>query len=220
MRSTVIAESAPIAPKQRHRFTVALTGGIASGKSAVTDRFAAHGIEIIDADLISRELVEPGAPALQEIVSTFGAEVINADGSLNRRALRERVFGDVSARRALESILHPRVRDCVRQRAQSVGSAYGLIVIPLLLESGDYAWVNRVLVVDVTPATQVQRLIERDGIDRTLAESMLAAQAGRAERLAIADDVIDNSTSLADLDAKVARLHHTYLALARPDSTD
>ncbi len=197
-------------------FTVALTGGIASGKSAVADRFAALGIELIDADLVARELVEPGQPALAELVSRFGPAILTPDGRLDRRRMRERVFADSTARRSLEGILHPLIRDELRRRAHRTVRTYAMLVVPLLVESGPhYAWVDRVLVVDVSREVQFTRLTARDGIDAALADSMLDAQATRDQRLAIADDVIDNSGSFADLDIAVASLHARYLAQAR-----
>lgn len=202
-------------------FTVALTGGIASGKSAVADRFAALGVDLIDADLVARELVEPGQPALDELVSRFGAGILTAEGRLDRRRMRERVFADPDARQALEGILHPRIRDELRRRAQRSDRGYGMLVVPLLAESGTrYAWVDRVLVVDVPREMQFGRLTARDGIDATLADAMLDAQASRGQRLAIADDVIDNRGTLADLDAAVATLHARYLAMARKATGD
>lgn len=199
-------------------FTVALTGGIASGKSAVADRFAALGIDLIDADIVARELVEPGQPALAELAATFGPGILTPDGRLDRRGMRERVFADAGARRQLEDILHPRIREELRQRAGRVERAYGMLVVPLLVESGPhYSWADRVLVVDVPRAVQAARLTARDGIDAALAESMLDAQASREQRLAIADDVIDNSGSLAELDDAVAALHARYVALALPN---
>ncbi len=196
-------------------FTVALTGGIASGKSAVADRFVALGIELIDADVVARELVEPGLAALEELVAAFGTEVLGADGRLDRPAMRRRVFADDAARQRLEAILHPRIRAELRRRAGEVRSAYGMIAVPLLVESGPhYHWVDRVLVVDVPRAVQHARLIARDGVDAALADAMLDAQATREQRLAIADDVIDNSGTLADLDRAVAAMHVRYLDLA------
>ncbi|MGN6520452.1 MAG: dephospho-CoA kinase [Dokdonella sp.] len=192
-------------------YTVALSGGIASGKSAAAERFAALGAHVIDADLVARELVEPGEPALQEIVANFGAGVLTAGGALDRRALRERVFTDAAARRRLEAILHPRVRETLRQRADEPCGSYAMVVVPLLAENAEqYAWVDRVLVVDVPRETQLARLLARDGISPATAEAMLAAQASREQRLAIADDVIVNDGSLADLDAAVAALHERY----------
>ena len=195
-------------------FTVALTGGVASGKSTVERLFASRGIEIVDADHVAREVVAAGTAGLADIVEIFGTDVLSADGSLDRRAMRERVFADERARRQLEAIIHPRVREVLRQRASEVRSAYGMLVIPLLVESGDYAWVNRVLVVDVPREVQRERLLKRDGISRELAEAMLDAQASREQRLGVADDVIDNSADLESLDAAVERLHRRYLQLA------
>ena len=201
-------------------FTVALTGGIASGKSAVADRFVTLGIELVDADVVARELVEPGLPALEELVAAFGTEVLGTDGRLDRPAMRRRVFADDAARQRLEAILHPRIRAELRRRAGVVRSAYGMIAVPLLVESGPhYAWVDRVLVVDVPRALQFTRLTARDGIDAKLADAMLDAQATRAQRLAIADDVIDNSGSLADLDGAVAVLHGRYQSQAQRQAT-
>jgi dephospho-CoA kinase len=200
-------------------FCVALTGGIASGKSAVCARFAALGVEVIDADVVARELVAPGMPALHEIVAEFGADMLDPHGCLDRAAMRERVFADAGARRRLEAILHPRVRAVLRERASSARSAYVILAIPLLVESGgDYAWVDRVLVVDVPRDVQHARLIARDGIGSALADSMLDAQASRAQRLAIADDVIVNDGTLAELDQRVVDLHAKYLALAGPSN--
>jgi dephospho-CoA kinase len=196
-------------------FTVALTGGVASGKSAAATRFAALGAHVIDADLVARELVERGRPALQEIVAAFGAGVLDAEGVLDRRALRERVFADAISRRRLEGILHPRIRDALRQRASAPCGTYAMIVVPLLAENAaQYAWVDRVLVVDVPRETQLARLLARDGVSPATAEAMLAAQATREQRLAIADDVIENDRSLADLDDAIGTLHARYLAMA------
>jgi len=204
-------------------FCIALTGGIASGKSAVSERFAAHGIEVIDADVVARELVAPGAPALREIVALFGTDMLDRSGGLDRRAMRERVFADADARRRLEGILHPRVRRALRERAGAAQSAYVMLAIPLLVESGGgYAWVDRVLVVDVPRDVQRARLMQRDGVDGRLADSMLDAQASREQRLAIADDVITNDGSLAELDDAVGALHRRYLGMSaqrtRPSS--
>lgn len=196
-------------------YVVALTGGIASGKSEVERRFANHGIAIVDADRIARELVEPGQAALAEIVATFGAGVLAADGRLDRRALRQQVFIDPAARRRLESILHPRIRTEMKARAVRAEGDYVVLAIPLLAENpGAYGWVDRVLIVDVPRDVQIQRLIQRDGITLELAEAMLAAQASREQRLAIADDIIDNSGPREALDATVAILHQRYRDLS------
>lgn len=195
-------------------YVVALTGGIASGKSAVAERFETLGVDVIDADRVARELVAPGQPALDEIASAFGNDVLDANGALDRRRMRERVFADPSARRRLEAILHPRVRAELLERARLSTAPYVLLAIPLLAESEGYDWIDRVLVVDVPHETQRQRLIARDGITPQLADAMLDAQASRERRLAIADDVVDNNRALSDLDARVAELHRRYLAAA------
>lgn len=196
-------------------FTVALTGGIASGKSAVEQRFAARGVDIIDADLVAREVIAAGTAGLAEVVEAFGTGVLAADGSLDRSAMRKRVFSDPPARHRLEAIIHPRVREAMRAALANAGGVYCMLVIPLFVESGEYHWVDRVLVVDVPREVQVERLLKRDGITRELAESMLDAQATREQRLAIADDVIDNNGALDSLDDAVEALHQKYLALAR-----
>ena len=195
-------------------FTVALTGGIASGKSVVEHRFALRGVGIIDADLIAREVVAAGTPGLAEVVQAFGNDVLAADGSLDRKAMRERVFADPEARHRLEHIVHPRVRHAMQEALGKMRGSYGILVIPLFVESGEYGWVDRVLVVDVDRETQISRLLKRDGITRELAEAMLDAQATREQRLSVADDVIDNSLDLEALDAAVDELHERYLVLA------
>jgi dephospho-CoA kinase len=195
-------------------FTVALTGGIASGKSEVARRFAALGATVIDADLVARELVQPGTPALDEIAATFGAQMIDASGSLDRTAMRNLVFADPNARKQLEAILHPRVRAELFARSTNISGAYAMLMIPLFVETGAYNWVDRVLVVDLPRALQLARVIARDKLAPTLAEAIIDAQATREQRLAVADDVIDNSSSPDAIDAQVATLHRRYLELA------
>lgn len=190
---------------------IAVTGGIASGKSEVTRRFEALGAPVLDADLIARTLVEPGQPALQEIVARFGAHILDERGALDRRKLRDRVFADADSRRHLEAILHPRVWQVLREGARDAVAPYVLLAIPLLVESGHYDWVDRVLVIDVPEIVQVARVMRRDGVDRASAQATLAAQTSRGARLARAHDVIVNDGSLADLDAAVARLHVRWL---------
>lgn len=200
---------------KRTAFVVAVTGGIASGKSAVTRRFEALGVPVHDADVAARAVIAPGTPGLQAVVEAFGADVLDADGALDRAAMRRRVFADAGARRTLESIIHPRVRAWLRQRADEQHDPYGLLAIPLLAENIDsYRWVDRVLVVDAPEATQLARLQQRDGIDAALAQRMLDGQASRAQRLALADDVIDNNGDEAALDGAVAALHQRYMALS------
>jgi dephospho-CoA kinase len=192
-------------------FIVALTGGIASGKSTIASRFAALGASVLDADLVARELVLPGSPALTEIVARFGTSVLDANGALDRRAMRVRVFADADVRRSLEAILHPRIRATLQERARFVEGPYVLLVIPLLTEGGRYDWVDRVLVVDASRDAQCRRLLVRDGITTVLAYAMLDAQASREERLAVADDVIANDATLTDLYTRIAELHANYV---------
>lgn len=195
---------------------VALTGGIAAGKTAVTRRFEALGVPVHDADVAAREVVEPGTVGLAAIAETFGPSMLDADGRLNRPAMREHVFADVAARRQLEAIIHPLVRQWLRDRAQAERAPYCLLAIPLLAENiAHYEWVDRILLVDADEAMQIARLMRRDGIDETLARRMLANQASRSERLALADDVIENNGDESELDAAVAELHHRYLTLAK-----
>lgn len=196
---------------------VGLTGGVASGKSEVARRFAALGAPVADADAIARALVAPGQAALAAIVEHFGDGVLDPSGALDRRALRERVFADPGQRRALEDILHPRIRAGLQAAAQAATHPYVVIDIPLLAEGGGraaYPWLDRILVVDVPREVQLARLQARDGIDAALAARMLDAQSSREQRLAIADDRIDNTGTLDALDAAVARLHRDYLAAA------
>src|SRR5712671_830282 len=196
---------------------VALTGGIASGKSAVAAAFAARGVPVIDTDALAREVVRPGTPALAAVVAAFGGAVLAADGGLDRRRVRELVFADPERRRALEAILHPAIRTALEARLATLDAPYAIIAIPLLAETGGRDRFDRVLVVDVPPEVQKSRLMSRDGDSAAQAEAILAAQASRAARLAIADDRLDNSGSLAALDAGVARLHEAYLeAAGRP----
>ncbi len=198
----------------RH-YVVALTGGVASGKSAVARRFEKLGIRVYDADVAAREAVAPGSAALAEIEFVFGAGVLDADGSLDRRTTRERVFADPDARVKLERIIHPRVRAWLQRRVGMDRGPYCVLAIPLLAENrGEYAWVDRVLLVDAPEALQVERLMQRDGVTREHAERMLAAQTTREQRLAIADDVIVNDGEEAALDAQVATLHARYLEFA------
>lgn len=193
---------------------VALTGGIASGKSVVADMFAELGVPIIDTDLIAREVVEPGRPALDDIRERFGEDIIDPAGNLDRRVLRGRVFADPEARLQLEKILHPRIGDETRRQADAAGGPYQLIVVPLLLGSRLLEFVDRVLVVDCDEETQIKRLIARDAETAEQARRILAAQSSRAERLEIADDVISNDRSVDDTRRQVMALHETYIRLA------
>ncbi|WNL45290.1 dephospho-CoA kinase [Dyella sp. BiH032] len=197
-------------------FVVALTGGIASGKSAVARRFEALGIAVHDADVAAREVVKPGSEGLAAIVQTFGPGVLDEHGQLDRAAMRRRVFADDMARRQLEAITHPRVRTWLRERAAADPGPYCILAIPLLAENlAHYRWVDRILVVDAPESVQLERLVRRDGIDETLARRMIERQASREQRVTLADDLIENGGEEAALDAAVAALHQRYLAFAR-----
>ena len=200
-------------------FTVGLTGGIGSGKSTVADCFAAHGVPVIDTDVIAHDLTAPGGAALDAIRAAFGETVMQTDGTLDRAALRRRVFTDADARRQLEGILHPRIRQVVEQTLAALAAPYVLIVIPLLVETGGYRdLLNRVLVVDCPEDLQIARVMARSGLSRDEVMAILAAQAGRAERLAVADDVLVNTASPEALRARVVALHQRYQTLANAPS--
>lgn len=194
---------------------IGLTGGIASGKTAVSEMFAKLGVPVIDTDRISREVVQPGRPALAEIVEEFGEEILKPDGSLDRRALRERVFADEGRRQRLEAITHPRIRDETLRRMHNAGGPYQVIVVPLLVESGFGALVDRVLVVDCPPEVQRERLMARDTETAATAEAMMRSQTDRDTRLEAADDVVENAGTLEETRRQVEQLHRRYLALAR-----
>lgn len=196
-------------------YHIGLTGGIGSGKSAVAERFAALGIDVIDTDAIAHALTAADGIAMPAIRAEFGAQAVAADGALDRAAMRVMVFTDPLARMRLESILHPLIRAESDRRLAVSRSPYAILMVPLLVESGDYRQrVNRVLVVDCDEATQIDRVAKRSGLARGDVERILAAQASRAERLAAADDVIDNSGDLAALAHQIERLHRHYLAEA------
>jgi dephospho-CoA kinase len=196
-------------------FIVGLTGGIGSGKSTVAERFASLGVPVIDTDVIARALTATGAAALAQIHAAFGDAVMRADGSLDRAALRRLVFADNAARLQLEAILHPRIRQVVSEVLATLNAPYALIVIPLLVETGGYRdLLDRVLVVDCPEAMQIERVMARNGLTRDEVTAILAAQAGRAERLAAADDVIVNTASPAALTTEVEALNGRYRDLA------
>jgi dephospho-CoA kinase len=189
---------------------IGLTGGIGSGKSTVADCFSRLGVTIIDSDVIARELVRPGGDALQRIAETFGSKVLRTDGSLDRAALRRRVFDDSEARRRLEAILHPRIRQQLQARAAEAAGPYVILVIPLLVEQGWTTEVDRVLVVDCSPETQLRRTMARDHVSAEEARAVLQNQASREQRLACADDVIDNEDEAQNLEAIVLQLDRRY----------
>lgn len=195
-------------------FVVGLTGGVASGKSAAAREFESLGAPVIDTDALSREAVMPGAPAMAEIREAFGPEVLSADGSLDRQAMRRRVFGDEAARRSLEAILHPRIAELLDARLAALDQPWCVVAIPLLVEAGWVDRVDRVLVIDVPRETQITRLATRDGIGEDDAQRMIDAQAAREDRLAIAHDVVDNTGDLDDLATLIRQLFLAYGALA------
>ena len=194
---------------------IGLTGGIASGKTAVADLFAKLGAAVIDTDVIAREVVAPGTPGLTRVCSIFGDEILNADGSLDRAALRSRVFADEPSRKQLEAILHPLIHaETLRQSAALAAAPYQILVVPLLAETGFREIVDRVLVVDCPPDIQAERLMARDKESATTAAAMINAQTGREQRLMIADDTISNDGPREALAHAVASLHRQYLELA------
>lgn len=188
---------------------VAVTGGVASGKSALCEALAAQGLPVFDADIAAREAVAPGSEGLAAVVAAFGPDVLDTAGGLDRAAMRARVFADPAARTRLEAIVHPRVRTRLHAQARAAGADIAIVAIPLLAEGGgrgSWPWLWRIVAVDVPPAVQRARLMARDGADAALAERMIAAQATRAQRLAIADDVVINDGPRAALDAIARRL--------------
>ncbi|MEN4953508.1 dephospho-CoA kinase [Stenotrophomonas sp. TWI819] len=199
------------------RFVIGLTGGIAAGKSEVSRRFEALGITVADADLAARAVVAPGSKGLARIAAHFGTNILLADGQLDRAALRARIFDSAQERQALEAITHPAIRQLLRQTCEQADGPYAIAAIPLLTEAGgrqQYPWLDRILVVDVPVAVQHARLMQRDGIDTALADRMIAAQASREARLALADDVVVNDGHPDHLQAHVERLDRAYRALA------
>lgn len=196
-------------------YVVAITGGIGSGKTTVANQFAALGIEVVDADLIAREVVAPGTPALAAITSHFGPEMLTGQGLLDRRALRERIFSDPAAKSWLNALLHPIIRSEMLRQCAAASSPYCLLVVPLLVENRLTELADRVLVIDVDEATQIERTCRRDGVSREQAQAILASQASRSERLAMADDVLDNQSGTTEtIRERILALHETYLAFA------
>lgn len=204
------AKTANVAPLR-----VGLTGGIASGKSTVADMFEGLGATIIDTDVVARDVVAPGEPALDAIRHEFGDEVFDADGALDRAALRRIVFADEDARARLEAILHPLIRERTQALAASAGGDYQVIVVPLLVESPLQDFVDRIVVVDCDENAQIRRLMARDAESEGQARRMLAAQSSRQQRLEIADDVVSNDGDLTATLTQVEKLHQRYLAMAR-----
>jgi dephospho-CoA kinase len=197
-------------------FCVAISGGIASGKSTVCAHFAQRGITVVDADIVARELVAPGHPALQEIAAQLGGRFILADGHLDRAALRAHVFQDPNAKLLLESILHPRIQAELLRQSRQADTPYVVVAIPLLSpdsRQSAYGWIDRVLIVEAPKALQIARISARDGSSPELAKAMVAAQLSFAQRLPMADDVLINDSSLQQLEHWAGRLHEKYLAM-------
>ncbi|WP_222519281.1 dephospho-CoA kinase [Spiribacter salinus] len=201
-------------PSAHQPLVIALTGGIAAGKTQVSDRFAARGVPVIDTDQLAREVIAPGTEGLAAVRSTFGEAIMNADGTVNRQALSERIFADADARRKLEAITHPRIRARVSAALRELEAPYALVVIPLLAETGWQDLADRVLVVDAPASLQRARLMQREQIDADQAARRLASQASREQRLAIADEVIDNTATPEALDDAVSALDRQYRAIA------
>ncbi len=197
---------------------IGLTGGICSGKSTVAALFSELGAPVFDADVIARELVEPGQPALQAIINLFGPEVLNDDGKLDRTRLRNRIFSHTQDRKQLEAILHPRIRERMATLTRDSNTAWCIQVIPLLIETGQLEDVDRVLVVDTSEAVQKKRLAQRDNSSTEQIKAILASQTDRQQRLQLADDVIRNDGTLDELRKQVVTMHHKYALLSQNDA--
>ena len=196
-------------------FVVGLTGGIGSGKSTVADLFVAQGAALVDTDAIAHELTAPGGIAMPALLAEFGPELATESGALDRAAMRRLVFADATAKARLEGILHPLIRQVSGQRCQAATTPYVVLAVPLLVESGNYRQrCDRIVVVDCPESLQIERVMSRNGLAAAEVEAIMAAQASRAQRLAVADDVVLNAAGRDSLSAQVAVLHQKYLALA------
>lgn len=201
--------------ESKSHFIVALTGGIASGKTAASDRFRELGVEVFDADIIARELTAPGSQTMAKIATVFGKDLIDDAGKLKRKQLRRLIFSDPNAKSDLERILHPEIFEQLKERASHAVGAYCIVVIPLLAETGRPDFIDRVLLVDSDTQSQIRRLTQRDGVSLVEAQQSLNAQANRKARLEIADDVLANDSSLEALREKVDAMHQEYCRLAK-----
>lgn len=191
-----------------------LTGGIGSGKTTVANLFAELGINLVDADIVARQVVAVGQPALTEIARHFGPAILQPDGSLNRAILRERIFSDTAAKSWLDQLLHPLIRQQLLLELQQANSAYVLLVAPLMIENGLTTLLDQLLIVDVEPNTQILRTTSRDRVSNQQVEAIMAAQCDRERRLQLADQIINNDQDPAVLPEKVRQLHQIYLAMA------
>ncbi|MDH1313608.1 dephospho-CoA kinase [Shewanella xiamenensis] len=196
------------------KFVVGLTGGIGSGKTTVANLFAAEGVCLVDADVVAREVVAPGTYGLNAIIDHFGTEILTASGELDRAKLRQRVFSDEQARQWLNQLLHPMIRQEMLSQVENATSDYVIMVVPLLFENGLDRLVNRTLVVDISPELQINRTVKRDNVDATQVNNIINSQCSRSEKLARADDVIDNQGEISKLKQEVQALHQRYLQLS------
>ena len=197
---------------------IALSGGIASGKTYVSNKFRSLGVDIVDIDIIAHEIVLPGRSALEEITDNFGKSVLQKDGALNRKLMRKIIFEDSKKRLILESILHPKIQNVVKNKISSLNGPYQIIVVPLLTKSPILKQVNRILIIDCDEKKQLKRLIKRDGISTKLASQIMLSQSDRNERLSIADDIILNDDDFDILDTQIINLHRYYLGLTKEDT--
>ncbi|GGF67059.1 dephospho-CoA kinase [Alteromonas lipolytica] len=204
----------------RRPFLIGVTGGIGSGKTLVTDTFAELGIEIVDADIVARDVVAPGSPGLEAIKAHFGDSVITESGELNRAALRECVFTNEEQKQWLNACLHPLIRKAMAAAIEQIRSPYGVLAVPLLIENGMQKMVDRIAVVDCPESQQLARALRRDGSSETVIKGIMAAQVSREKRLAEADDIIDNSHDIETTKAQIVQLHQTYLKLAKTHNAD
>ncbi|MEI8616356.1 dephospho-CoA kinase [Shewanella sp. PP-He15 brown] len=199
------------------KFVVGLTGGIGSGKTTVANLFAAEGITLVDADIVAREVVAPGSKGLEAIVTHFGADILTAEGELDRAKLRQRIFSHPEEREWLNQLLHPMIRQEMLAQVEKATSAYVIMVVPLLFENGLDRLVNRTLVVDISPELQINRTVKRDNVDASQVNNIISSQCSRSEKLARADDIIDNQGEISTLKREVLALHQRYLQLSGTD---
>lgn len=200
------------------KFVVGLTGGIGSGKTTVANLFAAEGITLVDADIVAREVVAPGSEGLEAIVTHFGAEILTPEGELDRAKLRQRIFSHPEEREWLNQLLHPMIRQEMLAQVEKATSAYVIMVVPLLFENGLDRLVNRTLVVDISPEQQINRTVKRDNVDASQVNNIISSQCNRSEKLARADDIIDNQGEISTLKREVLALHQRYLQLSGTDN--
>ncbi|MGD0961850.1 MAG: dephospho-CoA kinase [Methylomonas sp.] len=198
---------------------IGLTGGIGAGKSTVCDMFRQQGVNIIDADIIAKQLVKPGMPTLERLSENFGRNILQADGSLNRIFLRELIFSDPEKKRRLENIMHPPIYAQIAVEIENSVGLYCIVAVPLLMETQKTGLFDRILVVDCSLETQLERILKRNELSRRQALAMISSQISREERLRLTDDLIDNSSTLTKLAEQVKRLHNSYILLASARTT-